>query len=64
LPDGLTGFKDAIHAVFPKARIQRCILHQIRNSLKYVSYTEQDDFMRDLSHRDACGKASLPSYHT
>ncbi len=46
--DGLSGFKDAIHAVFPKARIQRCILHQIRNSLKYVSYTEQDDFMRDL----------------
>lgn len=46
--DGLTGFKDAIHAVFPKVRVQRCILHQIRNSLKYVSYTEQDDFMRDL----------------
>ena len=46
--DGLAGFKDAIHAVFPKARIQRCILHQIRNTLKYVSYTEQDDFMRDL----------------
>lgn len=46
--DGLSGFKDAIHAVFPKARVQRCILHQIRNSLKYVSYTEQDDFMRDL----------------
>lgn len=46
--DGLTGFKEAIHAVFPKARLQRCILHQIRNSLKYVTYTEQDDFMRDL----------------
>lgn len=28
--------------------MQRCILHQIRNSLKYVSYTERDDFMRDL----------------
>jgi putative transposase len=46
--DGLTGFKDAIHAVFPAARLQRCILHQIRNSLKYVTYTEQDAFMRDL----------------
>lgn len=46
--DGLTGFKEAIHAVFPKARLQRCILHQIRNSRKYVTYTEQDDFMRDL----------------
>lgn len=46
--DGLSGFKEAIHAVFPKARIQRCIVHQIRNSLKYVSYTDQDDFIRDL----------------
>jgi putative transposase len=46
--DGLSGFKDAMHAVFPNARIQRCSLHQIRNSLKYVSYTQQDDFMRDL----------------
>jgi transposase-like protein len=46
--DGLSGFKEAIQAVFPKTRIQRCILHQIRNSLKYVSYTEQDDFMHDL----------------
>lgn len=46
--DGLTGFKEAIHAVFPQARVQRCILHQIRNSLKYVTYTEQDAFMRDL----------------
>src|SRR5690349_7438555 len=46
--DGLSGFKEAIHAAFPKTRVQRCILHQIRNSLKYVTYTEQDDFMRDL----------------
>jgi transposase-like protein len=46
--DGLTGFKDAIHAVFPATRLQRCILHQSRNSLKYVTYTEQDSFMRDL----------------
>jgi transposase-like protein len=46
--DGLSGFKEAIHAAFPKTRVQRCILHQIRNSLKYVAYTEQDDFMRDL----------------
>jgi putative transposase len=46
--DGLTGFKEAIHAVFPTTRIQRCIVHQIRNSLKYVSYTDQDEFIRDL----------------
>jgi putative transposase len=46
--DGLSGFVEAIHAAFPKTRVQRCVLHQIRNSLKYVSYTDQDDFMRDL----------------
>ena len=46
--DGLSGFKDAIQAVFPKARIQRCIVHQIRAALKYVSYTDQDDFIADL----------------
>lgn len=46
--DGLSGFKDAIQAVFPKARIQRCIVHQIRSALKYVSYTDQDDFLSDL----------------
>ena len=34
--DGLTGFKDAIQSVFPKTKVQRCIIHQIRYSLKYV----------------------------
>lgn len=63
--DGLTGFSDAIHAVFPRARVQRCVLHQIRNSLKYVAYTDQDDFMRDLrpvyqaATRDAAETALL-----
>lgn len=46
--DGLSGFKEAIHAIFPQARIQRCLLHQIRTALKYVTYSEQDAFMRDL----------------
>jgi len=36
--DGLTGLKEAIEAVYPKAYIQRCIIHQLRNSFKYVSY--------------------------
>lgn len=46
--DGLTGFPDALHAVFPKTVVQRCIVHQIRNSLKYVVYKDQDAFIRDL----------------
>ena len=39
--DGLTGFPDAIEAVFPKAWVQTCIVHQIRSSLRYVNYQDQ-----------------------
>lgn len=35
--DGLNGFSDAIHAVYPQTDIQRCIVHQVRNSMRYVS---------------------------
>ena len=46
--DGLTGFREAIGAVYPKARIQRCIIHQIRNSTRFVSYKHIKEFMKDL----------------
>jgi transposase-like protein len=46
--DGLKGFPDAIKAVFPKTIIQTCIIHQIRNSLKYVGSKHQKEFMADL----------------
>ena len=46
--DGLKGFPEAITSVFPDTRIQLCIIHQIRNSLKYVNYAEQKEFMKDL----------------
>jgi transposase-like protein len=46
--DGLNGFKEAIAATFPAARVQRCIIHQIRSSTKYVSYTDLKAFMADL----------------
>jgi len=46
--DGLAGFSDAIHAVFPKTRVQRCIIHQIRYSLKYVTWKDKKAFMADL----------------
>ena len=39
--DGLTGFPEAIETVFPKTRVQLCIVHLIRNSLKYVSYKDR-----------------------
>lgn len=46
--DGLTGFADAIHAVFPLTEIQRCIVHQIRYSTKFISYKDVRPFMADL----------------
>jgi putative transposase len=46
--DGLTGFKDAVLAVFPKTDIQRCIIHQIRNSLKYIPWKDRKIFVADL----------------
>jgi len=46
--DGLTGFKDAVLAVFPRAEIQRCIIHQIRNSLKYVPWKDRKAFVLDM----------------
>ena len=46
--DGLTGFVDAINAVFPRAEIQRCIVHQIRYTSKFVSYKDIKVFMKDL----------------
>ena len=46
--DGLTGFPQAIEAVYPNAEIQQCIIHQIRNSTKYVSYKDLKKLMADL----------------
>lgn len=46
--DNLTGFADAISAVFPKTDIQNCIIHQLRNSSKYVSYKDIKELMADL----------------
>lgn len=46
--DGLTGFVDAIGAVYPRAEIQRCIVHQIRYTTKFVSYKDSKAFMADL----------------
>ena len=46
--DNLPGFTQAIEAVYPKAEIQKCIIHQIRNSTKYVSYKDIKELMKDL----------------
>lgn len=46
--DGLKGFPDAIKSVFPQTAVQLCIVHQIRNSIKYVASKNQKEFMKDL----------------
>lgn len=46
--DGLKGLPDAIKAVFPDVNIQNCIVHQIRNSIRYISSKDGKDFMKDL----------------
>ena len=46
--DGLTGFREAIGAAFPKSQIQRCIVHQIRSSTKYVNWKDMKEVMADL----------------
>ena len=46
--DGLKGFPDAIQSVFPNTIVQLCIVHQIRNSIKYVGSKHQKEFLKDL----------------
>ena len=46
--DGLAGFKEAIGAVYPQAQIQRCVIHMLRNSFKYVNYSDLKKFSSDF----------------
>ena len=46
--DGLSGFKEAIGAVYPDAQIQRCVIHMLRNSFKYVNYGDLKQFSSDF----------------
>lgn len=46
--DGLTGIDKAISSVYPKAEIQRCIIHQLRNSFRFVSYKHYKEFAKDF----------------
>ena len=46
--DGLKGFPEAINSIYPETEVQLCVIHQIRNSLKYVASKNQKAFMADL----------------
>jgi len=46
--DNLNGFSEAILSIYPRTEVQSCLVHQIRNSLKYVASKDQKEFMKDL----------------
>ena len=46
--DGLSGFEQAIHSIFPQTTVQRCVVHAIRNSLAYIPHKLKDEFIADL----------------
>jgi len=56
--DGLTGLPDAVEAVFPHTQVQLCVVHKVRNSLKYVTWKERREVAKDL--RAVYGAATLP----
>jgi putative transposase len=61
--DGLKGFPEAIAEVFPRTEIQLCVVHQIRNSLKYVASKEQKAFMTDLKLVYKATSKELAEHH-
>lgn len=58
--DGISGFVDAIHAAFPQTEIQRCVIHQIRASTRYVSYKDVKVFSADLKPIYKAATEELP----
>ena len=65
--DGLNGFGEAIAAVFPKTEVQRCIVHQVRASVKYVSYKDLKEFCADMkliykAPNEEAGLAALDAF--
>lgn len=58
--DGLSGFPQAIEAVYPQTEIQQCIIHQIRNTTRFVSYKEIKPLMADL--KKVYGKRHVLGY--
>ena len=61
--DGLKGFPDAITQVFPNTEVQLCVVHQIRNSLKYVVSKDQKAFMADLKLVYKASSKDLAEHH-
>ena len=56
--DGLTGFPEAIEAVFPQTQVQLCIVHRVRNAISYVSYKDWKAVAADLKQVYGAGTAT------
>lgn len=60
--DGITGIEDAIKSVYPKSDYQRCVVHQIRNTLKYVNWRDKKELAKDL--KSIYGSATIKQAET
>lgn len=61
--DNLRGFADAIENIFPKTEVQLCIIHQIRNSMKYIPWKHYREFMKDLKQIYKASTLELAEYN-
>jgi len=61
--DNLKGFAEAIENIFPKTEVQLCVVHQIRNSLKYIPWKHYREFIRDLKQVYRASSLALAEYN-
>lgn len=61
--DNLNGFAEAIENIFPKTEVQLCVIHQIRNSMKYIPWKDYREFMKDLKEVYQAGTLELAEYY-
>jgi len=61
--DNLKGFSEAIQSIFPKTEVQLCVVHQIRNSLRYVTSEDQKPFLKDLKKVYKATNKDSAEYH-
>jgi putative transposase len=61
--DNLTGFAEAIESIFPKTEVQLCVVHQVRNSRKYLSWKDAKPFIRDLQQVYRASSKELAERH-
>lgn len=61
--DNLNGFAEAIENIFPNSEVQLCVIHQIRNSMKYIPWKNYREFMKDLKKVYQAGTLELAEYY-